>query len=121
MLDFLRRLFRPSVEPMNRIYIDKKNLIHNYKQLQNVQPQATLFPVIKSNAYGHGIKQVIKCFDGLNFPYYVVDSYPEYILVKKYSKKNILLLGETLPQNYKRFDHKRTTFCVFNIDAIKAI
>jgi alanine racemase len=51
----------------------------------------------------------------------VVDSYPEYMLVKKYSKKNILLLGETLPQNYKRFDHRRTTFCVFNIDAIKAI
>ena len=121
MLDFLRRLFRPSVEPMNRIHIDKKNLIHNYKQLQSIQPQATFFPVIKSNAYGHGIKQVIQCLDWLDFPYYVVDSYPEYMLVKKYSQKNILLLGETLPQNYKRFDHRRTTFCVFNIDAIKAI
>ena len=52
-------------------------------------------------------------------PYIAVDSYPEYVIVKKYSKIPILILGETLLENYKHFDHKKATFCVYNIWTIR--
>jgi len=52
-------------------------------------------------------------------PYLTVDSYPEYIVAKKHANIPVLLLGETLLENYKKFDHKTTTFCVYNIWTIR--
>ncbi|MBO4516865.1 alanine racemase [bacterium] len=51
-----------------------------------------MFPVLKSNAYGHGLELVTKILNKTDAPYLVVDSFPEYQIVKKYSNKNILLL-----------------------------
>lgn len=121
MLDFLRRLFHPRVTPMNTIYISRTAIIHNLKLLQSIQPNYALFPVVKSNAYGHGLQQVSKILDKTDVPYLVVDSYPEYVIVKKYSKKNILLLWETLPENYRFFDSKRVTFCVYNLQTLEKL
>ena len=97
MISFLRKIFLPNPEPMNIIYIHKKNIINNLEVLQSLQPKAEIFPVLKSNAYGHGLKQITKIIKKLDVPYLVVDSFPEYMIVKKYAKQEILLLGETLP------------------------
>jgi len=121
MLDFLRRLFHPRVTPMNTIYIDRSAIVHNIQTLQKLQPQAALFPVIKSNAYGHWLKQIVQILEKVDVPYIVVDSFPEYAIVKKYSKKNILLLWETLPENYRFFDPKRVTFCVYNLKTLEKL
>ncbi|MDR2416529.1 MAG: hypothetical protein LBD75_08300 [Candidatus Peribacteria bacterium] len=53
MLSFLKNLFKPKVAPMNIIHIDKKALLDNFVYLKTLKPQARLFPVVKSNAYGH--------------------------------------------------------------------
>lgn len=118
MWNRLKNLFKPNLEPMNKIFIHSKNILSNYKYLQSLQPDAALFPVLKSNAYWHGLEIVTKILNKTNAPYIVVDSFPEYQIVKDNSKKNILLLGETLPKNYKKFDFSRTTFCVYNIETI---
>jgi alanine racemase len=99
---------------MNIIWLRKKVLLQNLEYLQSIQPQAAIFPVLKSNAYGHGLKQIVKILSKTDVPYVAVDSYPEYVIVKKRSSLPILLLGETLLENYKHFDHKKTTFCVYN-------
>jgi len=75
--------------------------------------------VLKSNAYGHGLKEITKILARTDVPYIAVDSYPEYVIVKKHSKLPILILGETLLENYRHFDHKKTTFCVYNIWTIR--
>lgn len=106
---------------MNTIYISRSAIIHNLNLLQKLQPNTALFPVIKSNAYGHGLKEMAKIFDKTDVSYLVVDSYPEYAIVKKYSTKNILLLGETLPENYRFFDPKRVTFCVYNLQTLEKL
>lgn len=104
---------------MNTIWLRKKILLQNLEYLQSLQPQAAIFPVLKSNAYGHGLKHIAQIFAKTNVPYLTVDSYPEYVVVKKYSHLPILLLGETLLDNYKKFDHKQTTFCVYNFGTIR--
>ncbi len=77
---------------MNVISIHKKAILSNYDFLQTLQPHAEIFPVLKSNAYGHGLKQMVKILRKTDAPYLVVDSFPEYQIVKKYSNKQILLL-----------------------------
>lgn len=99
---------------MNIIKLRKKALLNNLSYLQSLQPQAGMFPVLKSNAYGHGLKYVVKMLAKTDVPYIAVDSYPEYVVVKKHCKIPILIMWETLLENYKKFDHKITTFCVYN-------
>lgn len=119
MLRLLRKLFRPRLRPMNVITISKKNILHNYDYLASLQEPAVMFPVLKSNAYGHGLEQAVRILNRTDAEYLVVDSYPEYVIAKKYSSKPILLLGETLDENYKYFDLKRTTFCVYNLSTLQ--
>ena len=118
MWNRIKKIFRPRVEPMNKICIYSKKILHNYDYLQSFQPQSAMFPVLKSNAYGHGLELITKILNKTDAPYLVVDSFPEYQIVKKYSNKNILLLWETLKKNYKKFNYARTTFCVYNIETI---
>lgn len=119
MLWFLRSLFGRTVHPMNIIRLRKRILLDNLEYLQSLQPQASIFPVLKSNAYGHGLQQIVRMLRNTDVPYIAVDSYPEYITVKEHCKIPILLIGETLLENYKKFDHKITTFCVYNIWTIR--
>lgn len=119
MFWFLRSLFSRKVKPMNIIWLRRRVLLENLEYLQSLQPQAGIFPVLKSNAYGHGLKQVVKMLKNADVPYIAVDSYPEYIVVKKYCKIPVLIMGETLLENYRKFDHKKTTFCVYNAWTIR--
>ena len=77
---------------MNVITIEKKTIFRNLEMLQKLQPNGELFPVLKSNAYGHGLKQMVKILRRADVPYLAVDSFPEYQIAKKYSNKDILLL-----------------------------
>jgi alanine racemase len=71
--------------------------------------------VLKSNAYGHGLKQIVRMLKNKEVPYIAVDSYPEYVVVKKHCNIPVLIMGETLLENYRKFDHTYATFCVYNI------
>lgn len=92
MLSFLRSLFSPRVKPMNVVWLRKKVLLQNFEYLQSIQSNAALFPVLKSNAYGHGLKQIVKILSRLDLTYIAVDSYPEYVIVKKHSDIPVLIL-----------------------------
>ena len=121
MFSFIKDWFKPNIEPMNHIYISKSNILYNYKYLQSLKPNADLFPVIKSNAYGHGIDQILQIYKWLPIKYIVVDSFPEYNIVMRHSKFNVLLLWETLPVNYEKFNFKRTAFCVYNLETLQVL
>ena len=95
--------------------------MQNLDFLQKLQPNSVFFPVLKSNAYGHGILQMLEILKGQTFPYLAVDSYPEYQLIHKHSDFNVLLIGETLPENYRFFDLKRAAFAVYTLQALKAL
>jgi alanine racemase len=121
MFTFLRNLFKPKVEPMNIIHLDKKALLDNFVYLKSLHPQARLFPVVKSNAYGHGLDQMLQVYKRVDVPYLVVDSFPEYSIIERHSKHNVLVLGETYAKNYKEFDLKRTAFAVYNVETLHGL
>ena len=43
--------------------INKKNLAHNIKVYRKIAPNSEIWPVIKSNAYGHGFSNIAKLLD----------------------------------------------------------
>lgn len=76
------------------IEINRRNLLHNLRQFKNIAPQSALWPVVKSNAYGHGFEEVISIINesqeanGL-----AVVNLVEAFLAKKLSSLPIMVLS----------------------------
>jgi len=103
---------------MNVMQISRSAILGNYRYLRELQPSASLFPVVKSNAYGHGLEEIVSLLEQTDAVMIAVDSFPEYQVVHARSSKDILLMSETLPMNYQFFDLRRTHFCVSNIQTL---
>ena len=80
-----------------------------------------LFPVLKSNAYGHGIKQIATILKKRKTTYLVVDSYYEALQVQEVNSSDILLIGYTLPKNFASMDFSRVTPTIYDIDSLQAL
>ncbi|PID34825.1 MAG: hypothetical protein CR971_01260, partial [candidate division SR1 bacterium] len=63
MFKRLKNLFTNNPTPMNTITINKNAILNNYKTFQAYKPDHAIFPVVKSNAYGHGLEQICKILE----------------------------------------------------------
>lgn len=110
-----------SYTPLNLVEINGTTLLENLQYLQSLQPHAAILPVLKSNAYGHGIEQVVETLEKSNVPLLVVDSLPEAQKVYDRGSKDVLVLGEAALSSYKFFQGRRTQFCVYNRTTLEAL
>lgn len=95
-----RNLVRKPYHPLNKIEIVKKNLINNYLYLSSLDKNIKISPVLKSNAYGHGITLVSKILDRYSPPFFCVDSlFEAYEIYKAGVKTKILVMGFCDPKN----------------------
>lgn len=79
--------------PLSYKEISKANLIHNFKQFRSlVKKETKISAVIKSNAYGHGDKEVVEILS-LYVDYFQVNSVEELARIRKITKKLILVFG----------------------------
>lgn len=86
--------------PLNTIYISSKNLTANYRYLKSLNRKIKIAPVLKSNAYGHGLEKVGQILDPMGAPFVCVDSlYEAYQLFKAGIKTPVLIMGYIDPQN----------------------
>lgn len=106
-----RRLERPY-EVYSRVEVSKAALLHNaefFSQHSGLQ----VIPVLKGNAYGHGIEQVATALKGERFPYIAVDGYFEALKVRRHNPRQpILVMGMIKPQNFPKLKFHRLTFVV---------
>lgn len=127
MKQIIRRILsfikpKSSYKSLNRITISSDAIKHNFSIFHQHKPHYTIIPVLKSNAYGHGIKQIAQIIDTIpECKLIAVDSYPEYQIIHKHTDKDILIMGETWCENYKLFDTKRTHFAVRSPQVIKML
>ncbi len=85
---------------MNKIEIIEGNLKHNYRFLSSLNPRIKIAPVLKSNAYGHGIVEVAEILSAFSPPFFCVDGLHEaFTLMKAKIKIPILIMGFTNPDN----------------------
>lgn len=99
-LDALKNVIKKPYFPLNTIEISRKRLISNYKNLTSIKRLIKVAPVLKSNAYGHGIIEVATILDSLDPPFFCVDSlYEAYQLLNSKIRTPILIMGYVSPEN----------------------
>jgi alanine racemase len=88
---------------LNTVRISEEALRHNLSLYRDLFPGKAICPVLKSNAYGHGLLEVAKVLDKEKPTFMIVDSlYEAYELEKAGIKSDILVLGYTFPGNLTR-------------------
>jgi len=121
LIPYLRQLLKPKYQTLNRIEIDGTAIKNNLEYLQLIQPQANLIPVLKSNAYGHGLKEMCRILNKTDVKMVAVDSFPEAQIAARYFKRRILLLGEMPAAAYRHLPWSRTEVCVYNGATLRAV
>lgn len=119
MINLIRKIIKPKYDTLNRIEIDAKNIISNFSYLQELQPSAEIFPVLKANAYGHGLKELCLILNKTKAKMVAVDSYPEAQIAYRYFKGKVLILSEMPLKAYSYAKLKRTEFMVYNENTLK--
>ena len=108
---------------LNEITVNKTSLLSNYNYFASLNSQAKIAPVLKANAYGHGLKEVAGIIDReLNAPFICLDSlYEAYELYKLGIKTNILVMGYTNPENYAVWKKLPFSFGVFDQQTLMSL
>lgn len=119
MINFFRQLLKPKYETLNKIEIDAKKIVANFNYLKSQQGSAELFPVLKSNAYGHGLKEMCLILNYSSAPMVTVDSFPEAQIAWRYFKRKVLIIGEMPLKVYGYCDFKKTEFVVYNSETLR--
>jgi alanine racemase len=101
-LDAINKINKKPYKPLNIVEIFKDRLVSNYKYLSSINSAIKIAPVLKSNAYGHGIREVGAILESLKPVFFCVDSiYEAYQLLDAKIKTPILITGYVNPDNLK--------------------
>jgi alanine racemase len=80
--------------PLNWVEINKANLAHNLAQYKKLAPQSAIWPVVKSNAYGHGLKEIVGLLDkNKQASGFMVVNLEEALAVAELSQKPTMVLS----------------------------
>lgn len=102
------------------IEVSKNNLLHNFRVLKRVAKGAKFAAVIKANAYGHGLSEVVGILkDQTDF--FAVDSLEEGLLVRRLTSKPVLVLGYIPSFGLKEAVKSDLSFVVYNLETLKKI
>lgn len=113
--------FSRELDSLNRIEISKSAILSNYLFFKEKNSKSEIFPVLKANAYGHGIKEVAKILNSLKPKYICVDSYYEYLNIKDIVKCKTLILGYNKLNNLDQYNFKDIALVVSDLETIKKL
>ncbi|MGE5425969.1 MAG: alanine racemase [Bacillota bacterium] len=121
MINLIRQALKPKYPTLNRIEVSSEALKSNLSYLQSFQPGAEIIPVLKSNAYGHGLKEVCRILRHSSVKMVAVDSFPEAQTACRYFNGKVLVLGEMPLAAYRHLNWKRTEICIYNSATLAAL
>jgi len=112
--------FEKDFATHNRIEVSKSALVHNFDLFAALSGKQVI-PVLKGNAYGHGIEQVATALKDQSLPYIAVDGYFEALRVRKVSQQPVLVMGAIKPENFAKLTYDQFAFVVQDKAAIRAL
>lgn len=115
------KLLEKKFVVLNNIYISKSAILHNFDLLSTLSPGNLVIPVLKSNAYGHGLEQITEILKSRKFPYIAVDGYYEALKIRSISKQPVLVMGYIDQSNYSNIKPKSYAFVVHDPTSLNAI
>lgn len=119
-VDSLLRHFEQEFIPHNRIEVSRSALLHNFDLFGRLSGKAVI-PVLKGNAYGHGIEHVVTALAERNMPYIAVDGYFEALQVREVSDVPVLIMGAIAPENFAHIKYDNFAFVVQDEATIRAL
>jgi alanine racemase len=119
-IDRLIRRFEKEFDTHNRIEVSKSALLHNFDLFAKLSA-GQVIPVLKGNAYGHGIEHVATALKNRDMPYIAVDGYFEALRVRKVSRQPVLIMGAIKPENFARLTYDNFAFVVQDAATIHAL
>lgn len=91
------RFSRRHYQPLVTVQISRARLLHNLHEYKKNFPTLQFAPVLKSNAYGHGLVEVASILAQENVPFLIVDSYYEAMVLRRAGITTPLLLIGYVP------------------------
>lgn len=124
----IRSLFRAlqrhldPYAPLIEIGISRSALIHNLHTYQKEHPDLQFAPVLKSNAYGHGLTLVARLLEREQIPFLMVDSLYEAKQLRIAGiRKPILVMGYVRPRDIARANLKDIDFALVDIEQLREV
>ncbi len=109
------RDWRFRYEPLVTVRVFGGRILHNVGEFRKLNPGIGIAPVLKSNAYGHGLVQVAKILASEDIPFLCVDSYFEAMILRNEGIRTpILIVGFTPAENMVRSRLKDVSFAVMS-------
>ena len=105
-----------------QVNVSRPALEYNLKVFQRVCGNAAVAPVLKSNAYGHGLVQVARILDPAECPFFVVDGYHEALILRNEGIRTpLLVMGFTPSENILCSRLRNVAFMVGDLEQLKIL
>jgi alanine racemase len=118
----LQKIRSPKVEyqPLIEVRIFKDAILRNLNEYQKTYPNVKFAPVLKSNAYGHGLVEVASILDKKNLPFFMVDSFYEALNLRRQGiKTKILVLGYCREKQLLDNSLENVSFGIIDLEVLK--
>jgi len=114
---------QPKLKLRTWVTIDTKAVAKNYAVFRRaISKKTKLMAIVKSNAYGNELIGFSKVIDELGADCFGVDSITEGLALRASGiKKPILVLGYTIPENFKLASEKNISITLSNNDILEAL
>jgi alanine racemase len=107
-------------QPLIRVKVIRKNILHNFNEFKKVSPIIELAPVLKSNAYGHGLINVAQILAQESLSFFCLDSlFEAWQLYHSGIKKKILILGYVRPEEICHNCPKNLSFTIVALEQLE--
>jgi alanine racemase len=104
------------------VTVDLEALTYNYNAIKEHVGETIVMPIIKANAYGHGLVEVGKHIEKLNVPYIGVALLEEGLLLRELGIKTpILVLGGILGTQIPRFISNQLALTASSVEKLQLI
>lgn len=121
MRTFIRSIQRrlDPYAPLIEVEISRSALIHNLHTYQKQYPKLSFAPVLKSNAYGHGLALVARILEREDIPFLMVDSLYEVRQLRLAGiRARILVMGYVRPRDMVRARLKNVDFALTDYEQL---
>ncbi|HEX6240159.1 MAG TPA: alanine racemase [Polyangiales bacterium] len=102
--------------------VDLGRLAHNYREIQAHVGAARVMPILKANAYGHGLVAVARKLEQIGAPYVGVAYLEEGLRLRQEGVQlPVLVLGGIVGSQIPRFLEAQLTLTASSVDKLSAI
>ena len=113
---------KEDMKPLITIYISKKAIINNLNYFRKLAPKCEVAPVLKSNAYGHGLYMIANILKEERLPFLIIDSYFEARTLRNEGIENpLLIIGYATTEMIIKNHLSNIIFTISNLESLKNI